>query len=194
MRKKSKAAIDYRHLKVCVSIMMILDHYGLVREFKGTGNVVRSCCPIHGGTNTKQFTVNIRDNTWFCFGDCRSGGSILEFVARMERIEIREATVRIASWFSLSSPHNAQKQRSIVMSEHQKPTHKAFVVEDRGDGEKDTDAFWTRVGSAWPHKDGKGFNVVLSALPANGRLVLREFSEEDAEDEKKPAKRASAKR
>ena len=52
------------------------------------------------------------------------------------------------------------------MSDNQKPTHKVFVVEDRGEGE-DGDAFWTRVGSAWAHKDGKGFNVVLSALPVN---------------------------
>ena len=60
------------------------------------------------------------------------------------------------------------------MSDNQKPTHKVFVVEGEGD-----DAFWTRIGSAWPHKDGKGLNVVLSALPLNGRLVLREFGEDD---------------
>ena len=30
-----------------------------------------------------------------------------------------------------------------------------------------------------PHKDGKGFNVVLSALPVNGRLVLRTFTDDD---------------
>ncbi len=77
------------------------------------------------------------------------------------------------------------------MSDNQKPAYKAFTVEDRGEGEQ-ADAFWTRIGSAWPHKDGKGFNVVLSALPVNGRIVLREFTEEDAkaEEEKKPAKRA----
>ena len=64
------------------------------------------------------------------------------------------------------------------MSDTQKPTHKVFVVEERGEG-NDADAFWTHVGSAWAHKDGKGFNVVLSALPVNGRLVLRTFTEED---------------
>lgn len=70
-----------------------------------------------------------------------------------------------------------------------KPSHKAYVVEDRGEGE-DNDAFWTRIGSAWPHKDNKGLNVVLSALPANGRLVLREYTDEDAaEDAKKGAKK-----
>ena len=65
------------------------------------------------------------------------------------------------------------------MSDNKKPTHKVFVVEEREGEGKDEDAFWTRVGSAWAHKDGKGFNVVLSALPVNGRLVLRTFTEED---------------
>ena len=75
------------------------------------------------------------------------------------------------------------------MSESQKPTMKAFVVEDRAEG-SDRDAFWTRVGSAWPHKDGKGLNVqIASGVSVSGRLVLREYSEEDAaEDEKKGGK------
>jgi hypothetical protein len=194
MRENISARIDYRYLKTCVSITMILDHYGVLRQFKGTSNVMRGCCPIHGGSNNKQFTVNIKNNTWFCFGDCRSGGSILELVSALEKIEIHEAAVRIASWYSLLPPHST-RQRSIVMADNQRPTYKAFTVEDRGEGE-DADAFWTRIGSAWPHKDGKGFNIVLSALPVNGRVVLREFSDEDAkaEEEAKRSKRGNAKR
>jgi hypothetical protein len=170
--------VDYKLLKTCVSIIMVLDHYGWVRQLKGAGNTVRSCCPIHNGTNEKQFVVNIRNNTWRCFGDCRKGGSILELVAELEKIEIREAAVRIASWFPLSLPHSSARS-SMVMSDSQRPSHKVFVVEDRKGEDDEGDAFWTRVGSAWAHKDGKGFNVVLSALPINGRLVLRTFTEED---------------
>ena len=72
-----------------------------------------------------------------------------------------------------------------------KPSHKVFVVEDKDVAEgEEPDAFWTRVGSAWPHKDGKGLNLVLSALPINARLVLREYTPEDEkkDDEKKVAK------
>lgn len=64
---------------------------------------------------------------------------------------------------------------------------------DRGEGEEQ--AFWTKIGSAWPHKDGKGLNVVLAALPANGRIVLREYTDEDAaEDDKKAASNKSKRR
>ena len=163
-----------------------------MREFEGRGHVLRGLCPIHGGSNPKQFTVNIKNNTWFCFGDCRRGGSILELVASMERTDIHDAAVRIASWFSIPSPH--YKQRCTLMSDNQKPSHKAFTVEDRAEGD-DGDAFWTRIGSAWPHKDGKGFNIVLSALPVNGRIVLREFSDEDAKaDDGKTVRRVDFKK
>ncbi len=36
-------------------------------------------------------------------------------------------------------------------------------------------ANWTRVGAAWSHKDGKGFNVTLDALPVSGKLTIRKY-------------------
>lgn len=30
---------------------------------------------------------------------------------------------------------------------------------------------WTKVGVAFPHRDGTGFNLELAALPLDGRLV-----------------------
>lgn len=35
-------------------------------------------------------------------------------------------------------------------------------------------AYWTKVGAAWPREDGKGFNIKLTCLPLDGRLVIRE--------------------
>jgi hypothetical protein len=33
---------------------------------------------------------------------------------------------------------------------------------------------WTRIGAAWMHRDGKGYNIQLDLLPASGgRIVLR---------------------
>lgn len=49
-----------------------------------------------------------------------------------------------------------------------RPTHSVYVVE--GEGDK---AFWTKVGAAWQHADGEGLNISLSAIPLNGRLVVR---------------------
>lgn len=48
------------------------------------------------------------------------------------------------------------------------PTHGVYVVE--GEGEN---AYWTKVGAAWSHQDGQGFNITMTAVPLTGRLVLR---------------------
>ena len=54
------------------------------------------------------------------------------------------------------------------------PSHIAYHVRDREGGK----GFWTRIGSAWPHQDGKGFNVQLDGLmPLDGRITFRVVSE-----------------
>ena len=55
-----------------------------------------------------------------------------------------------------------------------KPAFHVYTVDDRGEGK---DPFWLKIGAAFEHKDDKGFNIVLQALPIDGRLVLREPKE-----------------
>lgn len=47
----------------------------------------------------------------------------------------------------------------------------AFAVDEGQDGGK---AHWTRIGRMLPHKDGKGFVLLLSAMPVQNRIVVRE--------------------
>ena len=51
------------------------------------------------------------------------------------------------------------------------------------------DDYWLNIGVAFPHEDGKGFNVMLQALPLhdNGKIVLREHEPKDHEAEVPPA-------
>ncbi len=37
--------------------------------------------------------------------------------------------------------------------------------------------FWTRIGSAWAHKDGNGFNIQVEIVPLDGRITLRVATE-----------------
>ena len=54
-------------------------------------------------------------------------------------------------------------------------------VVDVRNGKEGEKGFWTRIGVAWLHKDGKGLDVQLDGLaPLDGRIVLREPSEEKA--------------
>ena len=52
------------------------------------------------------------------------------------------------------------------------PTHVAYQVRDGKDK-----GFWTRIGVAWQHKDGKGFNIQLECVPLDGRISLRTAAE-----------------
>ena len=54
----------------------------------------------------------------------------------------------------------------------QRPTHTAYSVRKyTQNGEHKSD--WTRIGAAWLHGDGEGFDIVLEAVPVNGRIALR---------------------
>jgi len=50
-----------------------------------------------------------------------------------------------------------------------RPSHIAFHVR----GGEDAKAYFNRIGSAFPHKDGEGYNILLDALPVDGKVVLR---------------------
>lgn len=54
------------------------------------------------------------------------------------------------------------------------PSHIAYHVRDR-EGKK---SVWTRIGSAWAHADGKGFNLQIEVVPLDGRISLRIASEQ----------------
>lgn len=53
-----------------------------------------------------------------------------------------------------------------------KPAYIAYTVTENGEDE-DREDYWTKIGAAFPHHDGNGFNIALDALPVNGRIVLR---------------------
>jgi hypothetical protein len=51
------------------------------------------------------------------------------------------------------------------------PTYlNVFTVEEYENNGK-TGKKWTKIGAAFPHKDGIGFSIELRAFPIDGRLV-----------------------
>lgn len=53
------------------------------------------------------------------------------------------------------------------------PSHIAYHVKDGNSGK----GYWTRIGAAWPHADGNGFNIQVDVLPLDGSITLRIPSE-----------------
>ena len=53
------------------------------------------------------------------------------------------------------------------------PSHIAYHVKDGNSGK----GYWTRIGAAWAHADGNGFNIQIESVPLDGRITLRVASD-----------------
>ncbi|RXH12325.1 hypothetical protein EAS56_17610 [Bradyrhizobium guangzhouense] len=67
----------------------------------------------------------------------------------------------------------------------QQPTYQAYSVSKR----ESQDDFWLCIGAAFPHADGRGLNVVLQALPLDGKIVLRPPRDDKEEQPQQPQRR-----
>lgn len=61
---------------------------------------------------------------------------------------------------------------------NQQPAYRAYTVVKR----EGADDFWLAIGAAFMHQDGDGYNIVLQALPIDGKIVLR-LPKDDQKDQ-----------
>lgn len=93
--------VDFKAVKAAITMEQILDHYGLLDQFKRGADSLSGPCPIHKGSNATQFRVSISKNVWNCFSECKHGGNTLDFIARMDNISIHGAALKAIEWFGL---------------------------------------------------------------------------------------------
>jgi hypothetical protein len=74
--------------------------------------------------------------------------------------------------------YNAKNKKP---AEKQGPALLAYHVREAKDGKGK--GFWTRIGAAWPHEDGEGFNVQFDMVPLNGKIVLRAPKADEGQSE-----------
>jgi hypothetical protein len=71
-----------------------------------------------------------------------------------------------------------RNQNRKPQREAQGPALIAWHIAERGEK-----SFWTRIGAAWDHEDGKGLTLQLDLVPVNGgRIVLREAADGETEE------------
>ena len=61
------------------------------------------------------------------------------------------------------------------------PAYRAYTVIKR----EGKDDYWLNIGVCFPHDDGDGFNLLLQALPLDGKIVLRTYKEDEEEEKGK---------
>lgn len=184
-RARDHRYVDFAHIKRAVSLAMLLSRYGVSSSMRPLGRQHSTICPIHGGSDPRQFVVNLGSSQWFCFSpQCNRGGGVIDFVMLREGVDARRAAELIADWFAIGPPRHLPPRphlkRSSLM-DSSKPSHNIFVVENReADGDAEHGGFWTKIGVAWPHKDGKGLNLQIKPnIAVSGRLVLREWNDDE---------------
>ena len=111
---KENRFIGFNQLKQSVSMEQVLGRYGLLEKIRRSGDSLSGVCPLHQGHNPTQFRVSLSRNCWICFGDCHRGGSIIDFVSRMEKVGIREAGLLLQDWFSLKPVNGKETPRPVV--------------------------------------------------------------------------------
>jgi DNA primase len=73
------------------SFEQILDHYRL--KTRGAGSNRMTCCPFHPDTRP-SCSIHLERKVFYCFG-CGAKGSVLDFVAEIEKVSILEAAERV---------------------------------------------------------------------------------------------------
>jgi DNA primase len=93
--------VDFKAVKAAITMEAVLEHYGLLDKFKRGSDSLSGPCPIHKGSNPTQFRISISKNIWNCFSECKHGGNVLDFIARMEDVSIHAAALKAIEWFNL---------------------------------------------------------------------------------------------
>ena len=110
--------VDFKAVKAAITMEQVLEHYGLLDKFKRGTDSLNGPCPIHGGSNPTQFRVSISKNIWNCFSECKHGGNVLDFIARMDDVSIHAAALKAIEWFNLDpeamSPGDDAEQPSEI--------------------------------------------------------------------------------
>jgi DNA primase len=105
--------VDFAAIKQSVPLAPLLRRYQVKLRRSGRDQY-RGCCPIHGGQGRDAFHANLTRNLFHCFS-CGAGGSVLDFVAAMDRCSLREAALKLAAettaLLPLTTAPPAAKQR-----------------------------------------------------------------------------------
>jgi len=95
--------VDFKAVKAAITMEQVLAHYGILDKFKRGTDSLNGPCPIHKGSNSTQFRISVSKNIWHCFSECKHGGNVLDFIAKMEDVSIHAAALKAIEWFSLNA-------------------------------------------------------------------------------------------
>ena len=79
---------EIERLKSEISLARLIEAAGI--ELKRAGADLIGKCPFHAD-KTPSLVVSPQKNLWHCLGACQAGGTVIDWVMRMQRVSFRHA-------------------------------------------------------------------------------------------------------
>lgn len=106
--------LDIKRIKAEITMEHILGYYGIGIQLRAVGTYhLSGCCPIHHGDNPNAFHVDLKRNLFHCFTHC-GGGSIFDFVMKMEHMDFYPAARKIWGIFYPSAAASASRRANLM--------------------------------------------------------------------------------
>jgi DNA primase len=116
---KSMDWVSFEEIKKTVPLVKAIEHYGIPLR-RVNANSLRGKCPLpmHGSEKSKEsFTATLNKGVggaWACQSQSciksrgRVGGNVLDFVAAMEECSVRDAAIKLQTWFLVPAAGGGQ--------------------------------------------------------------------------------------
>jgi len=115
---------ELERLKSEVSIERLAESQGILLEVRGADRV--GLCPFHDDTDP-SLIITPSKNLWHCLGACQAGGSVIDWVMRVEGISFRHAVDLLQTDYQPAPSPRRSAKRSTVQK---LPTSLESSVED----------------------------------------------------------------
>jgi DNA primase len=109
---------EFKSIKRGVKLEFVLRHYHVKLRRSGKDQY-RGCCPIHRGDGRDAFHVNLARNIFHCFA-CGVGGTVLDFVAAMDRCSLFEASQKLQAMTGSSVPTTSTTNEKELVTERRR--------------------------------------------------------------------------
>jgi DNA primase len=114
--------LDISQIKAQITMAHILSYYGIsLRQINPEH--LAGCCPIHKGDNPNAFHVDLKLNLFNCFSNC-GGGSIFDFVMKMEQLDFYPAALKIWNAFFTHGKHQHKPHKPTHQKTNTSQNHK----------------------------------------------------------------------
>ena len=92
--------LDMKRIKAQVLVTQAIESY-LKNPVKRDGAGYATSCPIHDGNNKRAFRISADGRAWYCHGQCKRGGNVLDLIAALEDCSIVAAAILLSERFNL---------------------------------------------------------------------------------------------